>query len=76
MSPQADFGQQIYAEQVALLYRNATAGYLVSIAGGALLVFALSTQVDLALLLTWYGLPDRGHLTAFDAFLAVRARLR
>lgn len=40
---------------MALLYRNATAGYLVSIAGGALLVFALSAQVDLALLLTWYG---------------------
>lgn len=55
MSLQADHGQQIHAEQVALLYRNATAGYLVSIAGGALLVFALSSQVDLARLLGWYG---------------------
>lgn len=56
MSPQVDHGQQIYAEQVALLYRNATAGYLVSVAGGALLVFALSAQVELALLVGWYGL--------------------
>ncbi len=48
--------ERIRAEQVALLYRNSTTGFMVSIAAGALLVFALSAHVPFERLVIWYGL--------------------
>jgi diguanylate cyclase (GGDEF)-like protein/PAS domain S-box-containing protein len=48
--------ERIRVEQVALLYRNSTIGFVVSIATGALLVFALSAHVPFQHLFAWYGL--------------------
>ena len=48
--------ERIRVEQVALLYRNSTTGFMVSIAAGALLVFALDAHVSFERLAIWYGL--------------------
>ena len=48
--------ERIRVEQVALLYRNSTTGFMVSIAAGALLVFALSAHIPFERLVIWYGL--------------------
>ncbi|MBT8127091.1 MAG: EAL domain-containing protein [Gammaproteobacteria bacterium] len=48
--------ERIRLEQVALLYRNSMTGFMVSIAAGGLMVFALRTQVPVVNLLLWYGL--------------------
>jgi len=48
--------ERIRVEQVALLYRNSTIGFVVSIAAGALLVFALNAHVSFERLVIWYGL--------------------
>ena len=48
--------ERIRLEQVALLYRNSMTGFVVSIAAGGLMVFALRAQVPVVNLLLWYGL--------------------
>lgn len=48
--------ERIRLEQVALLYRNSMTGFVVSIAAGGLMVFALRAQVPAMNLLLWYGL--------------------
>jgi diguanylate cyclase (GGDEF)-like protein/PAS domain S-box-containing protein len=55
-STAGELKERIRAEQVALLYRNSTTGFMVSIAAGALLVFALSAHVPFEHLGIWYGL--------------------
>ena len=51
-----EFEERIRVEQVALLYRNSTIGFLVSIATGVLLVFALHGHVPSQHLAIWFGL--------------------
>ena len=46
--------ERIRLEQVALLFRNSTIGYIVSISAGALLVVALGSHVTIGRLAGWY----------------------
>lgn len=48
--------ERIRVEQIALLYRNSTTGFVVSIAAGALLVLTLSVHIPFERLALWYGL--------------------
>jgi len=48
--------ERIRLEQVALLYRNAMIGFVVSVIVGGVMVFALRAQVPIVNLLLWYGL--------------------
>ena len=56
LPPAQELKERIRVEQVALLYRNSTIGFVVSIAVGALLVFALAAHAPIGNLLLWYGL--------------------
>ena len=48
--------ERIRVEQVALLYRNSTTGFVVSIAAGALLAVTLSEHIPFERIGLWYGL--------------------
>ena len=50
----SDINQQIYAEQVALLYRNSFAGATVTLIVGGVLVGIQSTQFTIFTLAQWY----------------------
>lgn len=53
VSPELE--RRVQFEQIALLYRNSTVGYIVTILTGALLVFALSDQISRTHLYSWYS---------------------
>ena len=48
--------QQIYADQVAFLYRNSPVGFAVTLVAGALLAFSMHPQIAASVLLIWYAI--------------------
>lgn len=49
------YAVQLYAEQVALLYRNAPLAYSVTLVNGAILAFVQTAHVATPAVLSWYG---------------------
>jgi diguanylate cyclase (GGDEF)-like protein/PAS domain S-box-containing protein len=45
--------EQLFAEQVRLLYKNALLAYVITLVNGTILVYAQSTQIPLPTLLVW-----------------------
>jgi len=56
ISVNQELKERIRLEQVALLYRNATIGFVVSVVVGGVMVLALRAQVPIVNLLLWYAL--------------------
>jgi diguanylate cyclase (GGDEF)-like protein/PAS domain S-box-containing protein len=49
------YSDQLYAEQVKLLYKNAPVAYSVTVINGAILIFVQSAYIPLSTLSLWYG---------------------
>ena len=47
--------KQVYADQVAFLYRNSVVGFAVSLSAGALLALSMYGQIATSVLLHWYA---------------------
>ena len=50
-----DLGVRVYAEQIALLYKQGLLAYSVTIANGAILVFVQKNHIEAPVLLAWFG---------------------
>lgn len=61
---------RVYAEQIALLYKQAPLAYAVTFINGAILIFVQKTHIAIAVLLTWFGALLL--VTAFRAILIAR----
>jgi len=52
---QSRHSDELLAEQVKLLYKNAPLAYVVTLANGAILAYVQSPYISTAVLLAWYG---------------------
>lgn len=66
---------QLFAEQVKLLYKNAPLAYIVTVVNGAIVIYVQSAYIPVPILAFWYGCLVL--ITAIRAFLVWRyARLQ
>jgi diguanylate cyclase (GGDEF)-like protein/PAS domain S-box-containing protein len=62
--------ENLYAEQVKLLYKNAPIAYVITVINGAILIYIQSPYISRLTLITWYG--SLLLVTAARTFIAFR----